>query len=82
MGPPKTVTVEDSFKACPSIEAARRVVQVLAPDLLARLEEEHEVDMHVLLISCAFQGMVSFPAVIQTGALSLGSLADLRCSVA
>jgi hypothetical protein len=43
MGPPKTVTVEDSFKGCPSIEAARRVVRVLAPDLLARLQEEHEV---------------------------------------
>lgn len=43
VGPPKTVTVEDSFKGCPSIEAARRVVRVLAPDLLARLQEEHEV---------------------------------------
>lgn len=43
VGPPKTVTVEDSFKGCPTIEAARRVVKVLAPDLLARLQEEHEV---------------------------------------
>ena len=43
VGPPKTVTVEDSFKGCPTIDAARRVVRVLAPDLLARLQEEHEV---------------------------------------
>ena len=39
-GPPKAVTVEDSFKSCPSLQAAERVVQVLAPDLLARLQEE------------------------------------------
>ncbi len=42
-GPPKSVTVEDSFKGCPGAEAARRVIKVLAPDFLQRLAEEHEV---------------------------------------
>lgn len=40
-GPPKSVTVEDSFKACASMDAARTVLRVLAPDLLARLYDEY-----------------------------------------
>ncbi|KAL4854768.1 DNA polymerase iota [Chlorella vulgaris] len=39
-GPPKSVTVEDSFKSCPSFAAVEKVVNVLAPDLAARLLEE------------------------------------------
>ena len=35
--------MEDSFKCAPGPDAARRVIKVLAPDLLARLAEEHEV---------------------------------------
>jgi len=42
-GPPKTVSVEDSFKSCASLAGARSVLSVLAPDLLARLREELEV---------------------------------------
>ena len=39
-GPPKSITVEDSFKSCDSHEAALQVLRVLAPDLLSRLEED------------------------------------------
>lgn len=39
-GPPKAVTVEDSFKSCTTHVAARHVLAVLAPDLLARLAED------------------------------------------
>lgn len=35
--------MEDSFKSCTSPEAVRHVLQILAPDLLARLREEYEV---------------------------------------
>ncbi len=41
--PSKAVTVEDSFKSCTSADAVRHVLQILAPDLLARLREEYEV---------------------------------------
>lgn len=41
--PSKAVTVEDSFKSCTSLDAVRHVLQILAPDLLARLREEYEV---------------------------------------
>lgn len=40
VGPPKAVTVEDSFKSCTTHAAARHVLAVLAPDLLARLAED------------------------------------------
>ncbi|KAG2491453.1 hypothetical protein HYH03_010239 [Edaphochlamys debaryana] len=40
-GPPRSVTVEDSFRACTSWEGVAAVVQVLAPDLAARLHEEY-----------------------------------------
>ena len=39
-GPPKSITVEDSFKSCSSWEGVGRVLEVLLPDLIARLEEE------------------------------------------
>lgn len=39
-GPPKSITCEDSFKSCSSLRAAGTVVQVLAPDLVARVREE------------------------------------------
>ena len=35
-GPPKSLTVEDSFKTCKSYAEAKRVLQRLAPDLLER----------------------------------------------
>lgn len=40
MGPPKAVTVEDSFKAATGFAAADAVLRLLVPDLLARLREE------------------------------------------
>ncbi|GFR42034.1 hypothetical protein Agub_g2851, partial [Astrephomene gubernaculifera] len=39
-GPPRSITVEDSFRCCSSRAAAEAVVRVLAPDLLGRLAEE------------------------------------------
>lgn len=41
-GPPKSITVEDSFKSCDSNDAALRVLRVLLPDLVARLMEDSE----------------------------------------
>eukprot|EP00803_Ostreobium_quekettii_P002168 evm.model.scf_1291.1 EVM.evm.TU.scf_1291.1 scf_1291:8552-11388(+) len=41
-GPPKSITVEESFKSCTTLAAARSVITVLAPDLLLRLEEDHD----------------------------------------
>ena len=41
--PPKSITVEDSFKSCTSLTAARHILRVLAPDLLARVAEEYQV---------------------------------------
>ncbi|GMH42279.1 hypothetical protein BSKO_10198 [Bryopsis sp. KO-2023] len=41
-GPPKSVTVEDSFKTCQSLKAVEIVVGVLAPDLVSRLREEFD----------------------------------------
>lgn len=42
-GPPKSITVEDSFKSCGTFVAAQHVLQVLAPDLLARMAEDFQV---------------------------------------
>lgn len=42
-GPPKSITVEDSFKDCSSLHSAHHVIRVLAPDLLARMVEDSEV---------------------------------------
>jgi hypothetical protein len=42
-GPPKSITVEDSFKDCSSLPAAQHVIKVLAPDLLARMVEDYQV---------------------------------------
>lgn len=42
-GPPKSITVEDSFKDCSSLQAAEHVIRVLAPDLLARMVEDFQV---------------------------------------
>mmetsp|Transcript_8277 Transcript_8277/g.14930 ORF Transcript_8277/g.14930 Transcript_8277/m.14930 type:complete len:481 (-) Transcript_8277:439-1881(-) len=39
-GPPKSITVEDSFKECSSFKGVEQVLRVLAPDLVARLEED------------------------------------------
>ncbi|KAL3161617.1 hypothetical protein ABBQ32_010474 [Trebouxia sp. C0010 RCD-2024] len=41
-GPPKSITVEDSFKDCSSMQSAEHVIRVLAPDLLARMVEDSE----------------------------------------
>lgn len=40
MGPPKAVTVEDSFKSAEGYPGAEAVLRLLVPDLLARLREE------------------------------------------
>ena len=48
-GPPKSITVEDSFKSCSSLPAAEHVINVLAPDLLARMVEDQQVLPHTLL---------------------------------
>lgn len=42
-GPPKSITVEDSFKDCSSLSAAEHVIKVLTPDLLARMVEDFQV---------------------------------------
>ena len=42
----KAITVEDSFKSCTSLGAARNVLTVLAPDLVHRLHEELQVNMY------------------------------------
>lgn len=41
-GPSKSVTVEDSFRGCKGHIGAAQVLAVLAPDLVARLQEEEE----------------------------------------
>ena len=45
-GPPKSITVEDSFKDCSSLPAAEHVIKVLAPDLLARMAEDQQVSSY------------------------------------
>ncbi len=52
--PPKAVTVEDSFKSCSTPTAAAHVLKRLAPDLLARLQEEVEANSITLRI-CPLQ---------------------------
>ncbi|KAL6762106.1 hypothetical protein V8C86DRAFT_719097 [Haematococcus lacustris] len=54
-GPPKSVTTEDSFKACSSLQAA----EVLVPDLVCRLCEEYEEHQrlpHSLTLKWRHQG--------------------------
>ncbi|BDA49872.1 DNA polymerase iota at N-terminal half [Coccomyxa sp. Obi] len=41
-GPPRSITVEDSFKSCTSFTAAVHILQILVPDLLIRLREDYE----------------------------------------
>ncbi|KAK9904793.1 hypothetical protein WJX75_002708 [Coccomyxa subellipsoidea] len=41
-GPPRSITVEDSFKSCTSFTAAVHILQILVPDLLIRLREDFE----------------------------------------
>ncbi|KAL3687502.1 hypothetical protein R1sor_013811 [Riccia sorocarpa] len=41
-GPPKSITVEDSFKSCRSVQQAEGILRVLAPDLIKRLDEDRE----------------------------------------
>ena len=36
-------TTQDSFKSCTTFPAALHVLQILAPDLIARLHEDHQV---------------------------------------
>ena len=43
--PPAAVTCEDSFRACSSSDAVARVLAVLAPDLVSRVDEEHEDEL-------------------------------------
>ena len=42
-GPPKSITVEDSFKSCTSLPAARHILRILTPDLLTRIQEDWQV---------------------------------------
>lgn len=39
-GPPKSITVEDSFRRCKSFAEVKLVLQRLAPDLIERIREE------------------------------------------
>ncbi|KAL2629504.1 hypothetical protein R1flu_014190 [Riccia fluitans] len=41
-GPPKSITVEDSFKSCRSLKHAEGILRILAPDLIKRLDEDRE----------------------------------------
>ena len=47
-GPARSITVEDSFKSCTTLAAAVHVLRILAPDLLTRLKEDHEVAIDAL----------------------------------
>ena len=40
--PPSSVTCEDSFRSCTSWDSVDEVLRVIAPDLVARMDEEHE----------------------------------------
>ncbi|OAE35561.1 hypothetical protein AXG93_1452s1010 [Marchantia polymorpha subsp. ruderalis] len=39
-GPPKSITVEDSFRNCTTLQQAEGILRVLAPDLIKRLDED------------------------------------------
>ena len=39
---PSSVTCEDSFRSCTSWDSVDKVLRVIAPDLVARMDEEHE----------------------------------------
>ncbi|KAH7279627.1 hypothetical protein KP509_37G026800 [Ceratopteris richardii] len=41
-GPPKSLSVEDSFQPCTSLKHAEEIIKSLAPDLIARLDEDKE----------------------------------------
>lgn len=48
--PSKALTVEDSFKSCTSVVSAKHVLQILVPDLLAKLRDEYEASHSHLLL--------------------------------
>ncbi len=86
-GPPKSITVEDSFKDCSSLHAAEHVIKVLAPDLLARMAEDYQVCRWY----CRFQhadgakhSLVNLPArvLIRSCELPAFALFDLRIPAA
>eukprot|EP00850_Spirogloea_muscicola_P008888 SM000048S16600 [mRNA] locus=s48:607575:611942:- [translate_table: standard] len=41
-GPPKSISVEDSFRGCTSLAIAQTILAMLAPDFIARLDEDRE----------------------------------------
>ncbi|CAM6125832.1 unnamed protein product [Calypogeia fissa] len=41
-GPPKSISVEDSFRKCETMQRATEILRVLAPDLIRRLDEDRE----------------------------------------
>lgn len=41
-GPPKSLSVEDSFQPCTSFRQAEEVIRSLAPDLISRLDEDKD----------------------------------------
>ena len=48
---------QDSFKSCTTFLAALHVLQILAPDLIARLDEDFEVTQQLqLALHAACQG--------------------------
>lgn len=53
-GPARSITVEDSFKSCTTLAAAVHVLRILAPDLLTRLKEDHEVATKILVVAPSF----------------------------
>lgn len=46
--------MQDSFKSCTTFPAALHVLQILAPDLIARLHEDYEVIPHIAHTPAAF----------------------------
>lgn len=51
-GPPKTISVEDSFRSCTTFAAIETVLRVLVPDLLLRLFQDRQVCILLSLIWC------------------------------
>ena len=72
--------MEDSFKSCSSLAAARHVLRVLAPDLLARVAEDAHVRslnpgqaVRCVLASTQHAGCGSVMAMSQPPCVSMGS---------
>ena len=79
-GPPKSISVEDSFRGASTFDALRSVLCVLAPDLLRRLEADREAHgrrprtMHVRLRHSGSRTMNN-PSGALTGSSAVRSIA-------